>query len=274
MSVVSFNYWEIEDSIKKANKTASYLSDYINDMNSVLSSCNSLEGSDSCGYVDHAVELINKKIKQARNTKKAYTKFSTDLDALERTAEKKDRAVEKNINVTVSNYVGKRSVGQAVGDWLYNRYVGFLDCVSALPLVGDCIAQGIRTAGNWVSDMSGRAYNYFKYGDGKYIWNGAKAVAGALVAVVGVVTAAIAVGAAAVPALVAVAVVGFIAASVYAVLKFGDMMASVEQNMKAWKLAKQYRESVADKYPEEEDEEPDRNWWDTEKDQGSITAAR
>ena len=42
MPAVSFNYWEIDDSIKKAKKTESYLSDYIGDMKSVLSSCKSL----------------------------------------------------------------------------------------------------------------------------------------------------------------------------------------------------------------------------------------
>lgn len=263
MSVVSFNYWEIDDSIKKANKTASYLSDYISDMNSVLSLCNSLTGSDSCGYVDRAVELINKKISQARKTKTAYTQFSADLDSLERLAEDKDKAVEKNINVTVSDYVGRRSLGQMAGDWLYNRYVDFLDCVSALPLVGDCISQGIRTVGNWLSDTSVSVYNYFKYGDGKYIWNSVKAVAGAVVACVGVITAAIAVMTAA-PALAVVATVGFIAASVYAVMKFGDMMASVEQNTKAFKLATEYRRSTKGK----------EDWWETDNDQGSITAAR
>lgn len=263
MSVVSFNYWEIDDSIKKANKTASYLSDYISDMNSVLSSCTSLSGSDSSGYVDRAVELINKKISQARKTKTAYTQLSVNLDSLEQTAEEKDKAVEKNINVTVSDYVGRRSLGQMAGDWLYNRYVDFLDCVSALPLVGDCLSQGIRTAGNWLSDTTMSAYNYFKYGDGKYIWNSVKAVAGAVVACVGVITAAIAVMTAA-PALAVVATVGFIAASIYAVMKFGDMMTSVEQNTKAFELATEYRRSTEGK----------EGWWKTDNDQGSITAAR
>lgn len=263
MSVVSFNYWEIDDSIKRANKTASYLSDYISDMNSVLSSCTSLSGSDSCGYVDQAVELINKKISQARKTKTAYTQFSAALDSLKQTAEEKDKAVEKNINVTVSDYVGRRSLGQMAGDWLYNRYVDFLDCVSALPIVGDCLSQGIRVAGNWLSDTSMSAYNYFKYGDGKYIWNSVKAVAGAVVACVGVITAAIAVMTAA-PALAVVATIGFVAASIYAVMKFANMMTSVEQNTKALELATEYRRSTNGK----------EDWWETDSDQGSITAAR
>lgn len=263
MSVMSFHYGEIEDSIKNAKKTESYLSDYISDMNSVLSSCNSLVGSDSCGYVDHALELINKKISQAQQTRIAYKDFSADLDRLGQMAEEKDKTVEKNIDVTVSDYAGGESLGQKITGWIYNRYVDFLECVSALPVVGDCLAQGIRIVGNWISDTSVRVYNYFKYGDGKYIWNSMKSVACAVVACAGVLTAAVGVLTAA-PALVTVATVGLIAAAVYAALNFGDMMASVQQNAKAFQLAKEYRNSTEDK----------DNWWETGGDQGSITAAR
>lgn len=261
MSTVSFNYWKIDDSIKKAKKTASYLSDYISDMNSVVSSCKSLSGSDSCGYVDRAMDLIDKKITRARETKTAYTQFANALDRLGQTAEEKDKAVAKNIDVTVSNYVGRRSWGQVAGDWLYNRYVNFLDGVSALPLIGDSLAQGIRTAGNWISDSTVSTYNYFKYGDGKYYWNGAKAVAGAVVACVGVALMAITPAA---PIFAAFVAVGVIAGTIYAATKFGDMMASVEQNKKAAELAAEYRSSTKNK----------ENWWETENDQGSITAAR
>lgn len=261
MSTVSFNYWKIDDSIKKAKKTASYLSDYISDMNSVVSSCKSLSGSDSCGYVDRAMDLIDKKITRARETKTTYTQFANALDRLGQTAEEKDKAVAKNIDVTVSNYVGRRSWGQVAGDWLYNRYVNFLDGVSALPLIGDSLAQGIRTAGNWISDSTVSTYNYFKYGDGKYYWNGAKAVAGAVVACVGVALMAITPAA---PIFAAFVAVGVIAGTIYAATKFGDMMASVEQNKKAAELAAEYRSSTKNK----------ENWWETENDQGSITAAR
>lgn len=263
MPTASFNYWEIDDCIKKAKKTASFLSDYIGDMKSVLTSCNSLTGSDSCGYVDRSMELINKKIQRARKSESAYKQFSQALGRLEQKAEETDETVAKNIDVAVSNYVGQRSLGQAAGDWLYNRYVDFLDGVSALPVVGDYLAQKIRRAGNWISDTSVSAYNYFKYGDGKYVWNSVKAVTGVIVAVAGVVTAAIAVVTAA-PALAVVAIVGLAAASVYAVMKFGDMMASVEQNTKAMELTKKYRDSAKDK----------KDWWDTKDGQGSITAAR
>ena len=57
MPAVSFNYWEIDDSIKKAKKTESYLSDYIGDMKSVLSSCKSLTGSDSTRKFQKPVRL-------------------------------------------------------------------------------------------------------------------------------------------------------------------------------------------------------------------------
>ena len=264
MSVVSFNYWDIEDSIKKAKKTASYLSDYVSDMNSIVRSCNSLPGSDSYGYVDQAVELVKKKVSHANKVKNDYTAYASELDALERKAEAADLAVEKNINVTVSDYVGRRSWGQAIGDFIYNRYVDFLDCVSNLPLVGDYLAQGIRMAGNWVLDMTGQAYNWFKYGDGKYVWNIVAAVTGVLVAAAGVVAAVVAIGAAAVPTLAVIAAVGAVAGMIALVLKFGDMMASIEQNTKALELSGEYRKSTKDK-----DE-----WWDTEDDQGSITAAR
>ena len=100
MPAVSFNYWEIDDSIKKAKKTESYLSDYIGDMKSVLSSCKSLTGSDSCGYVNRSMELINKKISKASKTQGAYTQFRKRLDLLEQKARDTDDAVAKNITAT------------------------------------------------------------------------------------------------------------------------------------------------------------------------------
>lgn len=263
MSSVYFDMWEIADSSKAAEKTVSYLADYISDMNAVVRSCYALSGSDSYGYVDTAVEKINKKIKQAIQTSDVYHKLSNDLSRLERAADETDMAVAKNIAITVSNYVGVRSMGQAAGDFIYNCYINFLNGVSDLPIVGEAISNGIRKGVNWISNTSEAAYNYFKYGDGKYVWNIVKSVSSAIVGCVGVVLAGITVMTAA-PAMFVVAVVGFCAASVYAIMKFGDMMTSVEQNRRALDLSKQYRESTEDQ----------ENWLDNENTQGSLTAAR
>lgn len=263
MAVISINYSSLEDSIKKANKTASYLNEYISDMNSIAQECEGLDGSDPKGYVSVAAELARQKSRQAAKEKAAYSQFSKQLSELETLAKEKDQAVEKNIDVTVSDYVGKRTLGQKIGDFIYSRYVNFVNGVASLPGVGKYIAQGIRTAGNWISDQAVSCYNYFKYGDGKYIWNEIKSVAGVLVAAAGIVISALSV-AAATPVLVGFAVAGVLFGAVYAVCKFGDMMATVEENEKARGLAKQYRNSTEDK-----DE-----WWDTSNDEGSITAAR
>lgn len=265
LAVISINYKSLEDSIKKANKTVSYLNDYIKDIDSVAKECEKLDGSDPKGYVSSAAQLARQKSKQAAKEKTAYSQLSKQLSSLETLAKGMDQAVEKNINVTVSNYIGKKSIGQAIGDWIYARYVDFVNGVASLPGVGKYIAQGIRTAGNWISDTSVSVYNYFKYGDGKYIWNGVKAVVGAIVAVA---TAVVAVASlftvAPVFLVVAFAFVGAIASTVYAVLKTGDAIVSIGENYKARQLSKQYQKSTEDK----------ENWWDTSNDEGSITAAR
>lgn len=265
VAVISINYKSLEDCIKKANQTVSYLNDYTKDMDSVAKECEALGGSDPKGYVSSAAQLAREKSKQAAREKEAYSELSKQLSSLETLANDMDQAVEKNIDVTVSNYIGKKSAGQVVGDWLYARYVDFVNGVASLPGVGKHIAQGIRTAGNWISDQAISCYNYFKYGDGKYIWNGVKAVVGAVVAVAtAVVAVASLITAAPVLLVVAFACAGAIASTVYAGLKIGDAIVSVGENHKAWRLSKQYQNSTKDK----------ETWWDSSNDEGSITAAR
>ena len=266
MAVFSLNYSFVADSIAKANKTASYLGEYVKDMDSVVKDCGKLAGSDSKGYVNTATDLVKKKIQKAKEERDNYASFSKQMQTLEDFAREKDAAVAKSIDVTVSNYIGKRTIGQKIGDWIYSRYIDFLDGVSSFGPVGKVVAQGIRIAGNWVSETTVKARNWFKYSDGKYLWDSFKAITGAVVAIVGIITAAVAVVTAATPVLLAVALIGLGAATVYACMKMVDASVAVDQNMKAWDLARQYRKSTEDK--------DETDWWKTDNDEGSLTAAR
>lgn len=265
MAVFSLNYSLVGDSIKKANKTVSYLDEYIKDMNSVVKDCENLNGSDSKGYVRTATDLVKKKIQKAKEERDNYASFSKQMQTLEDFAREKDSAVEKNIDVTVSNYVGQRTIGQKIGDWIYSCYIGFLDCVSSLGPVGKTIAQGIRKAGNWISETTVSIRNYFKYGEGKYIWNSITAL-GEVLEATGLLIATAAAAVTAAPALATMAAIGAIAAGVYLCMKMVDASIAIDQNMDALDLERKYQKSVEGKTEE--------NWWETENDEGSLTGAR
>lgn len=271
----SIQYSNIDSSIKQAKKTASELGDYVKEMNRVISSCDKVTGKDSKGYVGSATQRAREKVQRASRLKSSFSTFASDLSALEDLARAKDKSVKENIDVTVSNYVGKRKWYQQAGDWIYGMYIDFMNGVASIPVVGKYIAWAMRTEITAFSNTMRNIKNYFTYGDGKYIWNIITSVAEIAGVFMGVVLSASAVISAA-PALAAIATVGCIFGLVYAGLKFGDMMATVDQNAKAFVLAKKYSSSTKDKATDQEEtaQTGRRNWWDTENDEGSYTAAR
>lgn len=263
MGTFTLYYSAVEDSIKQARKTASVLDLYSKDMSAVASSCSTITDS---GYGQTAQAMARKKAQDAIVQKEKFEKLAQDLSDLESFAKSQDQSLANSIDVAVSNYVGKRKWYQTALDWVRGTYEGFLDRVSGLPIVGKSIAHAIRVAEDWVTNSTIKIHNYFKYGDGKYIWNSIKAVAGVFVAVMGVVAAAAAVLAAATPLLVTIAIVGLVAGGVAFVLKFGDMMATVESNTRAFTLAQEYRQSTKGK--------DNSDWYRTENDKGSLSYAR
>lgn len=275
MAVFCIEYSNIDSSIKQAKKTASELGDYVKEMNRVISSCDKVIGKDSKGYVSSAAQRAREKVQRASKLKSSFTTFASDLSALEDLAREKDKSVKENIDDTVSNYVGKRKWYQQVGDWIYGMYIDFMNNVASIPVVGKYIAWGMRTVDSAFVNSVRNIKNYFTYGDGKYIWNIITSVAEIAGVFMGVVLSAMAVISAA-PALVAIATVGCIFGLIYAGLKFGDMMATVDQNAKAFVLATKYSSSTKDKATDQEEAKKTgkRNWWDTENDEGSLTAAR
>lgn len=263
MGTFTLYYSAIEDSIKQARKTASVLDLYSKDMSAVASSCNAIADS---GYGQTAQAMARKKAQDAITQKGKFEKLAQDLSELESFAKSQDQSLANTIDVAVSNYVGKRKWYQKVSDWIRSGYEAFLDRISGFPIVGKYVAHAIRVAEDWVTNSTIRIYNYFKYGDGKYIWSSIKAVAGVFVAVMGVVAAAAAVLAAATPLLVTVAIVGCVAGCVALALKFGDMMATVESNSRAFTLTQEYRQSTKNK--------DNSDWYRTENDKGSLSYAR
>jgi len=263
MSTLAINYYNIEASIKNARKTASSLDRYAQDMNSIASNCYSVTGTDTNGYISTAANLAKRKASEAIQEKSSLERLASQLSSFETFAKEKDSSVERTIDVTVSNYVGRRTFFQAIGDWIYSVYTGFLDHLTTVPIVGKYLSQAIRKIGNWISDTNRTAYNYFKYGDGKYIWNTVKTVTAVFVALAGFITACIAAVAAA-PALAVIAIVGAVAAGIYLLCKFGDMMASADSNIKAYKLARDYHEK----------NDGSSTWWESENNESSLTAAR
>ncbi len=263
MALFTINYRNIEDSIKKADRTANALNEYEKDIDEIARDCNRLGTPDPRGYINTAANLAGQKARRARDEKEKFKTLSRQLVELESFARSQDQAVAHDIDVEVTEFLGKRSLGQGVCDFFYDLFVGFLDRVAGIPVVGEYIAQAIRKAGNWVSDTFRKTTNYFKYGDGKYIWNGVRAIVGAVVAIASAFVAVVTFMAAA-PAAAMFALVGMIAATAYAILKAGDATVEVDNNIKAFSLSQQYKKSTENK----------DKWWDTSRDQGSLSASR
>lgn len=262
MSTITIHYSNIEASILEAKKTASALGDYSSHMNDIASRCSSLGGSE---YVNTAAEKARQKALTASQEQIKFITLAKELKDLEEFTKDTDSKVANHIDMEISKYVGKRGFFYKLFDSLREMYTCFLDRIASIPLVGKSVSNFLRSVDNDMRSLVRNIYNYFKYGDGKYIWNSVKAVTGVLVAIAGLVLAAAAAITAA-PALVIIGIIGVIAGCVALVLQFGDMMATVDRNMRAYELATEYHRST--------DIKTNDNWWNTQNDTGSLSYAR
>lgn len=261
MGTFTLYYSAVEDSIKQARKTASVLDLYSKDMSAVASSCNAIADS---GYGQTAQAMARKKAQDAITQKGKFEKLAQDLSELESFAKSQDQSLANTIDVAVSNYVGKRKWYQKVSDWIRSGYEAFLDRISGFPIVGKYVAHAIRVAEDWVTNSTIRIYNYFKYGNGKYIWSSLMAVANVFKSLMLAVGAAALIIGAATPAIAVIFTIGAIASLVALVLNFGNMMATVSSNSNALMLTMEYRQSTKDK----------DLWYNTKNDSGSLSYAR
>ena len=178
-------------SLNSASSADGKLEDYSDDIqNKVFNKLSNLPGSDPQGYIAGAITSSSSKIGELTGYRTRITELKTKVDTLITDAKAADDKVAKNVKTTASKYVGKRTWYEKVGDWLYNTFcVDFMNSNPVTKFIGD-VASWV---GSRMSGVCADVYNWFKYKDGKYVWNLIKTGVGVVAAAIGAVAAVAAV---------------------------------------------------------------------------------
>ena len=79
-----------------------------------------------------------------------------------------DSKVSREIESLADVYIGKRTWYEKVGDWLYDTFcVDLANSNDAFRFFSDAVKWCTGQAGDWIESVR----DYFKYGDGQYIYN-------------------------------------------------------------------------------------------------------
>ncbi len=191
MASVTVRYSALETSAEKAKKLSNSLYDYAENLEKkVRDALDDAPGKDDRGYIAAASTQIRKKTEELNSRAAMFSAYASDVTAFIDKAESADKQVAKDIKATGSSYVGERNWFQAACDWVYNTI--FVDWANSNPITRflvDCS----KKATDWIGNAIGQANDWFKHGDGKYIWNIVSSVVAVVAAVAAVITAAAAV---------------------------------------------------------------------------------
>lgn len=255
MSTVVLNYTRLEDAAKQAEKAHDEIGDYIDELKAeVTSKIDKLPGSDTLGYASAASEAIKSKINELVAKQEKLTKYKTAMDNFITEAKTRDGNASNSIESTADAVIGKRTFFQSVGDYLYNNFC--VDFASSNEIVRH-ISEFCRKGYQKVDCFVEKARDWFKYGDGQYVWNALKAV-GASIAVAAAwasaigkaavaVAAVIATGGAALP-LAILALAGLAASTASAYITIKNSLVSIENNGKALNLSIKENNPAAARY--------------------------
>lgn len=233
MAKVTINYSKFEQAADHAKSLSKQLSNYSTDLDRrVRSALGSLSGTDSRGYVASAMDNLRKKTNELNDRSLAFSSFAGDVTDLISKAKDADGRVAASIKSAASSYVGERSWFQSACDWVYNTI--FVDWANSNP-VARFLTNCVKSTVDWMGGSIGKVYDWFKHGDGKYVWNIAAAVVGTIAAIAGAITAAAAIVSAGCIAAMVLAVVGLVAAVVGAVITVGNSAVKLYNNAKALK---------------------------------------
>lgn len=232
MSEIYIHYGNLEDSVKKSQKVRGEISGYVEEIKKrITTPISGLSGSDSSGYASTASSLAWQKITALNNKASRFSAYEGSVTTLISTAKSKDKYVSDQIETIAGMYVEKRKWYQKAGDWIYNTFC--VDLANKWDWTRD-----FSDAAKWVGNKIGNAFepiaDWFKYGDGKYVWNIVSSVVGAVVAIGGAIAAVCAIpftGGATIP--IVIGCIGAAAAAVGAVITTVNSVTSVVQNSKA-----------------------------------------
>lgn len=252
MTGFEINYSKTEALASQASKVSKELKSYsqeIGEMERKLSDGTVTE-FDNWGYVSAALTEARKKASIADEKSSVYSRFSTALTNLCTTAKQSDSLAAANIERIFDARIGKRTIFQKIGDFIYNSYINFLDKVSGYGELGKKVADFIKNGTDWLENAFERVKNWFKYGVGKYVYNIAMAVVDTLTAFASIV-GAVAVLTAGAPAWFAgIALIGVACFTAHLFMQAEDSSIAIEENIKALSLAKDGNTTAARYYGE------------------------
>lgn len=187
MSDIHIKYGDLTRAIGQSKKMRESIDTYIESINSYINNpAGSLPGSDDEGNMSTATTLAKDKIVDLTTTKIRLVNFETDIQNVIDVAKEVDNKVSTQISNLAEKALENQNWLQKAGNALYNFFC--VDIPNAIPAIRT-IVDGFKAVIDWISDGIDIIHDWFKYGDGKYIWNIAKAVIGVVVAIVGVVVA-------------------------------------------------------------------------------------
>lgn len=236
MSEVRIVYASLEDAVDYASKTRTKIDNYITKIGKVINTpISNLSGSDSYGYAQSAANLATQKTSELVDKKTYFVNLEKSLNSVISTAKSVDSTVANNISSIAEGYIEKRKWYEAASDWIYNTFC--VDLANHFSLVRDFV-DGLKWVGDKVGNVLYKVHDWFKYGDGKYIWKITASVVGAVVAVGGAIAAFCAIpfsGGVTIPAVIGC--IGFAATSIGALITVGNSISTVYTSGKALSLS-------------------------------------
>lgn len=235
MGKLKFDYSSLKNTSTEAKRASLGLSDYRSDLEGrVAGKLAALPGSDPCGYIGNALQSISRKNADLAADSDRFATFSAKAERLADDAEKADRNAAKQIKETGGSYVGKRNWFQRAGDWIYGTFCVDLPNLTGL---GKFVGDTMGWVGTRVSNSLEGIYNWFKYKEGKYVWNIIKDTAGFVGSVAAAAAAVLAISFAS-PVVAVVTVMGAGAACVLVMTTAVNSEVSINENLRALDTAK------------------------------------
>lgn len=240
MSAITIDFPKLTDTKSQSKKVRAEIEDYVDELNSKVSNkITALPGSDPSGYANTAAEAVKSKINELTQKASKFSAYEQKIDTFMADARAADSNVSKKIASIADAKIGKRDFFAKIGDSIYGLF-----CVDLANSNG--IARAISNATRWATQKIGagfeKVYDWFKYGDGQYVWNALKSVAVAVAAVVVAATAIasmIATFGADSPGAfpIILACIKVVATSVSAIITIGNTEKTIEGNAKAFDLS-------------------------------------
>ena len=236
MSEVRIVYSSLEDAVDYASKARTKIDDYITKIGKVINTpISNLSGTDSHGYAQSAANLATQKTNELVSKKSYFVNLENSLNNVISTAKSVDSTVATNISSIAEGYIEKRKWYEAAGDWIYNTFC--VDLANHFSLVRDFV-DGIKWIGDKAGNVLDKVHDWFKYGDGKYIWKITTAVVGAVAALAGAIAAICAIpfsGGLSIP--LVIGCIGALATSIGAIITFGNSISTLYTSGKALSLS-------------------------------------